>query len=681
MCVGGEEETEEKTIRFSCILDLTPQWALHPQNMADSSSSNNISVSTTKFIVTKVPNDVKTSGKHGGNVIHRTTSESLRIGGANNDNHGNGSSSSVGSNASSVGGGGGGGGSSGGSTNSISSATNQRNSKPKTSSFQITSVTVGTGRMSTDNGEDSADDLDESHTDDNSRITDLENETPSFSEDTFSKEDVFFSTTNMMGTAAPVIPTSSQYGLAIVAPTEMATLGGHHILTDMPINVTDGNLVNVGGSNVKSDVDLKDLNHRNERFKVVKIESTEPFKRGRWMCMDYLDHTTLQQNNNNKEGGDGDGVTIPNNTNNNAVITNDNGVVLLENNMDVDSVGTASSIKSEIGGPQTYDNIQKQPNHPQSMINMNVTSNVHPTINQSHQHHHPHHQTMPQGHIQQIISQQQNETPISVDNSSINAVATNIPAQYYGTTNQNLANYVQGATLPINQMQQQQHPQHQVVSMVNLNVHHQSPDQHHIDTQQMLHHQQQIIDGSSTHIQQQANTTSIDNQQQPPPPSSQNQPQNILPVLQQQSSTTSNVSSQSSSSTLVTAISNDSSIGGPIGNIDMAGAAALATQQSGGVGFTVTQQGNIPVQGGGGVVPGINASDLASGIDTAVGGATAMTTSLTTISDEAGATGGLPLGIQGQPGAAAGTTEDGQSAEDSERYDHQFLYTYIFDLF
>lgn len=28
---------------------------------------------------------------------------------------------------------------------------------------------------------------------------------------------------------------------------------------------------------------------RTDRFKVVKIESTEPFKRGRWVCMDYLD--------------------------------------------------------------------------------------------------------------------------------------------------------------------------------------------------------------------------------------------------------------------------------------------------------------------------------------------------------------------------------------------------------
>lgn len=38
---------------------------------------------------------------------------------------------------------------------------------------------------------------------------------------------------------------------------------------------------------------------RSDRFKVVKIESTEPFKRGRWKCMDFLDQSygkIFQQN-------------------------------------------------------------------------------------------------------------------------------------------------------------------------------------------------------------------------------------------------------------------------------------------------------------------------------------------------------------------------------------------------
>ncbi|KAJ9586881.1 hypothetical protein L9F63_019525, partial [Diploptera punctata] len=178
-------------------------------------------------------------------------------------------------------------------TTLISSTPTQRK---KTPSFQITSVTVGS-RTSNDGGDDSADDLDESHTDDmsdvidNSRITDIENETPSYSEDTFSKEDVFFNaSTTSLGTA-PVIPTSSQYGLAIVASE-----GGGG---DVHVSVTDaGNVINIVGSVKQNETEMRDghTHHagRNERFKVVKIESTEPFKRGRWLCMDYLDHTMQQ---------------------------------------------------------------------------------------------------------------------------------------------------------------------------------------------------------------------------------------------------------------------------------------------------------------------------------------------------------------------------------------------------
>ncbi|XP_011269023.1 protein bunched, class 2/F/G isoform isoform X2 [Camponotus floridanus] len=184
----------------------------------------------------------------------------------------------------------------------VQAGTGQCNRK-KTSSFQITSVTVGC-RMSNDAGEDSNDDLDESHTEDNSvehsRITDLDIETPSYSEDTFSKEDVFFNTSHAALSTAPVIPTSSQYGLAIV-PSEGGNVSNS--VNDSNINtlditsVTDNNIINLLSSNVKQDSDLREVHShgRNERFKVVKIESTEPFKRGRWTCMDYLDHTSVNQ--------------------------------------------------------------------------------------------------------------------------------------------------------------------------------------------------------------------------------------------------------------------------------------------------------------------------------------------------------------------------------------------------
>lgn len=148
--------------------------------------------------------------------------------------------------------------------------------RQKKSSFQITSVTAT--RMSNDGGDDSADDLDESHTDDISRVTEGENETPSFSEDTFSKDDVFFNPGSTSLGSAPVIPTSSQYGLAIV-PTHDAPAPGPDAV----------DVINIG--NVKTEASDPHVTTRNERFKVVKIESTEPFKRGRWQCMDYLDHS------------------------------------------------------------------------------------------------------------------------------------------------------------------------------------------------------------------------------------------------------------------------------------------------------------------------------------------------------------------------------------------------------
>lgn len=216
----------------------------------------------------------KTSEKNKyNNVVHRTTSESLRL---------NESEKGVTH------------------PTSLQAAHNPR----KISSFQITSVTVGS-RVSTDAGEDSADDLDESHTDDISRVTDIENETPSYSEDTFSKDDVFYNASSASLGCAPVIPTSSQYGLAIVGQDGAAAQIGGAVpnsnsseVSDMHVtNAGTGSIINLIG-NAKPQEGMKEIQEhvRNERFKVVKIESTEPFRRGRWMCMDYLDHTTTQQN-------------------------------------------------------------------------------------------------------------------------------------------------------------------------------------------------------------------------------------------------------------------------------------------------------------------------------------------------------------------------------------------------
>lgn len=80
-----------------------------------------------------------------------------------------------------------------------------------------------------------------------------------------------------------VIPTSPQYGVAIISSeTETATAPTETVI-DTTAKVGSGG----GGGEEK---DLHSTPSRtNDRFKVVKIASLEPFKRGRWKCMDYVD--------------------------------------------------------------------------------------------------------------------------------------------------------------------------------------------------------------------------------------------------------------------------------------------------------------------------------------------------------------------------------------------------------
>lgn len=317
-------------------------------------------------------------------------------------------------------------------------STNSSLSRKKASSFQITSVSVNAPtRTSADNGDDSADDLDESHTDDNSRITDLENETPSFSEDTsFSKEDgVFF--TNM--SSAPVIPTSSQYGLAIVPDLGGGSSG--QSIQDVHVSVQDAGINLMGHS--KQEVDFKDMHHKNERFKVVKIESTEPFKRGRWMCMDYLDHTTLQAQSppNSKESEDLDPSVTTNNANSNTnqVTTKDSGIGMGEmleehSKEDVAAPPISNSVHSVSDKPIS----NSQASHAQTLTFIPITNNLQPSA----------HQSMPPGQLQQMLSQMHHPTPIPiVDQNQQNIQNQNIQSQ------QNIQNLQ-------NQQPQAQHHHH-----------------------------------------------------------------------------------------------------------------------------------------------------------------------------------------------------------------------------
>lgn len=286
------------------------------------------------------------------------------------------------------------------SSNTIINSMNNM-SKRKGTSFQITSVSVSSGnnqqpqQQRDNNGDDSADDLDESHTDDNiSRITDYE--TPSFSEDTFSREDVFFAQPNALGTA-PVIPTSSQYGLAIVGP-DLSGNGAN--LSDVHVSVSDAGINIMGQLPNKQDVD-----HKNERFKVVKIESTEPFKRGRWMCMDYLDHTTLQAQDDGIDGSpkeDGDENVVR--TKDSGLESGMEGSEMNDNgDMDHDNEGLDQEVmRAEMmnnHGGDAHHTSHEQQHHHMTMTSIPIHNEINLGAQQSQA------QSMPQGHIQQIISQ------------------------------------------------------------------------------------------------------------------------------------------------------------------------------------------------------------------------------------------------------------------------------------
>lgn len=160
-----------------------------------------------------------------GTVIHRTTSETLRLGDDILSTH---------------------------NPVRISAAGSRKKSQVTSPncSFQITGVSL----TRYDIGDDSADDLDESHTDDNSRITD--NETPSFSEDSRDTDDpqqiIFNNATTVLPQPQPPF---------------------------------------VNESETKSKYEKK--KSEMGRFKVIKIQNIVPISRGRWTCFDYTDQTDV----------------------------------------------------------------------------------------------------------------------------------------------------------------------------------------------------------------------------------------------------------------------------------------------------------------------------------------------------------------------------------------------------
>lgn len=176
--------------------------------------------------------------------------------------------------------------------------------KKKPTSFQITSVTVQGSRLSNDGGDDSADDLDESHTDDLSsdmlecsKTPDLDNE--QLTEDNSNTPDDL----TMPGSFIPLKSFKSDPSVRPIADGN--DLPGHvpqhvGISTTFQTNPPTVNNVSVDASHSDTVVNshLPIINtipdHWQHRFKVVKIVSSEPFKRGRWLCMDFVDPPAMQ---------------------------------------------------------------------------------------------------------------------------------------------------------------------------------------------------------------------------------------------------------------------------------------------------------------------------------------------------------------------------------------------------
>lgn len=157
--------------------------------------------------------------------------------------------------------------------------------KRKQTSFQITSVTVKGSRLSTDGGEDSADDLDESHTEDASsdildcsRTTDVDND--QLSEDnsnTTNNDDASIPAPSIPVKCKKELPTKKEKQNDCVEkfPSEASKI----IKTTLPCENSQSDCVKPPA--------LPD--QWQHRFRVVKIVRSEPFKRGRWLCMDFMD--------------------------------------------------------------------------------------------------------------------------------------------------------------------------------------------------------------------------------------------------------------------------------------------------------------------------------------------------------------------------------------------------------
>lgn len=155
-----------------------------------------------------------------------------------------------------------------------------------TNSFQITSVTVQGSRKNDDFADDSADDLDESHTDDLS--SDFLDSSRADNEGYHSED------------SNPIVDDLSPCGPIIFTqlpsrdPNMNLSIGVTPTFTAIGPSVVAGGvtmMTSKSESPISAQVPIMNPLPDNwqRRFKVVKIVSSEPFRRGRWLCMDFKD--------------------------------------------------------------------------------------------------------------------------------------------------------------------------------------------------------------------------------------------------------------------------------------------------------------------------------------------------------------------------------------------------------
>ncbi|KAL1437173.1 hypothetical protein MTO96_049158 [Rhipicephalus appendiculatus] len=161
--------------------------------------------------------------------------------------------------------------------------------KKKPTSFQITSVTVQGSRLSNDGGDESADDLDESHTEDLSsdildcsKTTDTEQLSP---------------TEDNTASVTPAPASEADHPATVSAASDpVPALSSAVSVSPAVVTGAAGTLAIVAGTPAAPTTTEGPINpdHWQRRFKVVKIVSSEPFGRGRWLCMDFVDPPAMQ---------------------------------------------------------------------------------------------------------------------------------------------------------------------------------------------------------------------------------------------------------------------------------------------------------------------------------------------------------------------------------------------------